>query len=48
VLGFALGVDPLDVVLHTVPGGVCAALAMALQVAGTAWTERLGRSAVAA
>lgn len=46
VLGFALGVDPLGIVLHTVPGGGCAVLAMVLQLAGTAWTERLGRAVV--
>jgi tight adherence protein B len=46
-LGAALGVDPLAIVLHTVPGGACAALAMVLQLLGTVWTERLGRSAVA-
>jgi len=45
-LGFALGIDPLGIVLRTVPGGVCAVVAMALQLAGTAWTERLGRTAV--
>jgi tight adherence protein B len=46
-LGAALGVDPLAIVLHTVPGGACAGLAMALQLAGAAWAERLGRPAVA-
>ncbi len=45
-LGGALGVDPLAIVLHTVPGGACAVLAIVLQLAGLAWTERLGRSAV--
>jgi tight adherence protein B len=47
VLGFALGVNPLGILLHTVAGGVCAVLAMLLQVGGTVWTERLARSAVA-
>jgi tight adherence protein B len=44
LLGFALGADPVRVVLSTVPGGLCAALALALQCAGLAWTERIGRA----
>jgi tight adherence protein B len=46
VLGVALGVDPIAVVLHTAPGGVCAVVALLLQGAGSVWTERLGRTAV--
>ncbi len=44
LLGFGLGVDPLRIVLHTVPGGACATLALVLQCAGLAWTERIGRA----
>lgn len=47
VLGFALGTNPLGILLHTLAGGVCAVAAMLLQVGGTVWTERLARSAVA-
>ena len=44
LLGFGLGADPLRIVLHTVPGGACATLALVLQCAGLAWTERIGRA----
>jgi tight adherence protein B len=45
VLGHLLGADPLDAVLRTTVGGVSATLGMALQVAGSAWTERIARPA---
>lgn len=41
-LGYAIGVDPLDVLLHTPIGAGCAIAAIALQLAGLAWAERLG------
>jgi tight adherence protein B len=47
LIGYVLGVDPLDTILHTPAGGVSAVVAMVLQVAGAAWTERLTRPAAA-
>ncbi|MFG1648771.1 type II secretion system F family protein [Micromonospora sp. NPDC049275] len=41
-LGYGIGVDPLAVLLHSMVGGVCAVLAVALQVVGLLWAERLG------
>ncbi|MEU6075844.1 hypothetical protein [Micromonospora sp. NPDC047074] len=41
-LGYGIGVDPVSVLLHTPVGGVCAVVAIALQVAGLFWAERLG------
>ncbi|MGW3894984.1 hypothetical protein ACWD6L_07275 [Micromonospora profundi] len=41
-LGYGIGVDPLAVLLHSTVGGVCAVLAVALQVIGLFWAERLG------
>ncbi|KAB1933861.1 hypothetical protein F8271_23935 [Micromonospora sp. ALFpr18c] len=41
-LGYAIGVDPVAVLLHSTVGGVCAVLAVALQVVGLFWAERLG------
>ncbi|MEV4825450.1 hypothetical protein [Micromonospora sp. NPDC049274] len=41
-LGYGIGVDPLAVLLHSTVGGVCAILAVALQVVGLLWAERLG------
>jgi tight adherence protein B len=40
-LGYALGVDPLHVLLRTPIGAACAVGALALQVAGLAWADRL-------
>ncbi|NJP31224.1 hypothetical protein HCJ94_04300 [Micromonospora sp. HSS6-12] len=40
-LGYGIGVDPVAVLLHTPVGGGCAVLAVALQVAGLLWAERL-------
>ncbi|MFG2047591.1 type II secretion system F family protein [Micromonospora sp. NPDC048935] len=41
-LGYTIGVDPLAVLLHSSVGGSCAVLAVALQVVGLLWAERLG------
>lgn len=41
-LGYGIGVDPVAVLLHTRIGGACAVLAVALQVVGLLWAERLG------
>ncbi|MBM0232196.1 hypothetical protein JNW91_10175 [Micromonospora sp. STR1_7] len=41
-LGYGIGVDPVAVLLHSTVGGVCAVLAIALQVVGLLWAERLG------
>ncbi|MGI5525075.1 hypothetical protein ACQEUX_29635 [Micromonospora sp. CA-259024] len=41
-LGYGIGVDPVAVLLHSTVGGVCAVLAVALQVVGLLWAERLG------
>ncbi|WP_088979494.1 hypothetical protein [Micromonospora coxensis] len=42
-LGYGIGADPLAVLLHTPVGAVSAVTAMALQIVGLLWTERLGR-----
>lgn len=41
VMGAGLGADPLHVLLHTSWGGGCLVLAVLLDVAGVAWTDRL-------
>ncbi|MEU7840318.1 hypothetical protein AB0B39_05025 [Micromonospora sp. NPDC049114] len=41
-LGYGIGVDPLAVLLHSTVGGVCAVIAVALQIVGLFWAERLG------
>ncbi|RLP91626.1 hypothetical protein EAD89_11080 [Micromonospora sp. BL4] len=41
-LGYGIGVDPVAVLLHSTVGGVCAVLAVVLQVVGLLWAERLG------
>ncbi|WP_262283314.1 type II secretion system F family protein [Micromonospora sp. MA102] len=41
-LGYAIGVDPVAVLLHTPVGGGCALAAVALQIGGLLWAERLG------
>ncbi len=43
-LGFAIGADPLDVMLHTRPGAACAVSALVLQLTGLAWSNRLVRT----
>jgi tight adherence protein B len=40
-LGYGIGVNPLQVLLHTPLGAVCAALAVLLQCAGLLWADRL-------
>lgn len=40
-LGYAIGVDPLAVLLHTPVGAASAFGAVALQLAGLAWTRRI-------
>jgi len=42
-LGYAIGANPLHVLLHTVVGVVAGGLAVSLQIAGVVWTRRLGR-----
>ncbi|MFG3600203.1 hypothetical protein [Micromonospora chersina] len=41
-LGYAIGVDPVAVLLHTPVGGGSAVAAVALQIGGLIWAERLG------
>ncbi|MEU2612953.1 hypothetical protein ABZ570_15445 [Micromonospora sp. NPDC007271] len=41
-LGYAIGVDPVSVLLHTTIGGGSALAAVALQIGGLLWAERLG------
>jgi tight adherence protein B len=43
-LGYGIGVDPLNVLLHTPAGAACAVAAIVLQLAGLAWAERLSSS----
>ena len=40
-LGYSIGADPLAVLLHTPVGAACAAGAIALQIAGLAWADRI-------
>ena len=40
-LGYTIGADPLQVLLHTPLGAACALGAVLLQLAGLAWTQRL-------
>jgi tight adherence protein B len=44
-LGYLIGADPLAVLLHTPVGATCALAAVALQLAGLAWTRRILRTA---
>lgn len=44
-LGYGLGVDPAQELLHTRLGAVCVVLALAFQLAGLAWVARISRSA---
>ncbi|MGC4865437.1 hypothetical protein ACLQ3B_08385 [Micromonospora sp. DT53] len=41
-LGYGIGVDPVAVLLHSTVGGACAVAAVALQIVGLLWAERLG------
>jgi tight adherence protein B len=45
-LGYGIGADPLRVLLHTPVGAGCALAAMALQLAGLAWSNRLAKGVV--
>lgn len=45
-LGYAIGADPLAVLLHTPVGTICGLGALALQLAGLAWCRRLIRPVV--
>lgn len=45
-LGVAIGVDPWHVLLHTPVGALALGLAVALQLAGVAWTMRLADTEV--
>jgi tight adherence protein B len=40
-LGYAIGADPLRVLLHTPTGAACAAIALVLQTVGLWWADRL-------
>ena len=42
-LGYAIGADPLHVLLRTPVGAACALVALALQLGGVAWSARLAR-----
>jgi Flp pilus assembly protein TadB len=44
-VGYAIGADPLAVLLHTPIGAACAAGAVGLQLVGLAWTGRIIRAA---
>ena len=46
-LGFAIGADPVGVLLHTPLGAACAIGAVVLQSGGLLWAERLTAGAVA-
>jgi tight adherence protein B len=43
-LGFAIGVDPLRVLLHTPLGAACATGTLVLQIGGLAWADRLANA----
>jgi tight adherence protein B len=43
-LGYAIGVDPGHVLLHTPIGAACASGALAAQIAGLAWSHRITRA----
>ncbi len=45
-LGYAIGVDPLRVLLHTPLGAACVAGALVLQLGGLAWADRLAGAGV--
>ncbi|HZM84008.1 MAG TPA: type II secretion system F family protein [Candidatus Limnocylindrales bacterium] len=44
LLGHSIGADALGILFQTHIGFVCTAIAVALQLAGLAWTDRLSRS----
>lgn len=41
-LGYGIGADPVDVLLHTPIGAGCAFVAIVLQIVGLVWADRLG------
>jgi tight adherence protein B len=43
-VGYGMGADPLRILLRTPVGAGCAVVAVALQLAGSAWTARLSRA----
>ncbi|MEO3743714.1 hypothetical protein [Plantactinospora sp. B5E13] len=43
-LGYGIGVDPVRILLHTPVGAGCAVAAVALQLGGLVWADRLGGS----
>jgi tight adherence protein B len=43
LLGYAVGTDPVRVLLHTPLGAACAVAAVLLQLGGLAWSDRLAR-----
>ncbi|MGE5828327.1 MAG: type II secretion system F family protein [Micromonosporaceae bacterium] len=47
LLGYAVGTDPVQVLLHTPLGAACAITAVLLQLGGLAWSDRLARVEVA-
>lgn len=47
-LGFAIGVDPVEVLLHTPIGAACVVSALLLQLGGLAWADRLNATATRA
>jgi tight adherence protein B len=47
-LGYAIGADPLWILLHTPLGAGCALAALVLQLAGLTWTDRLTGAPTAA
>lgn len=47
-LGFGIGVDPVDVLLHTPVGAACAITALLLQFGGLAWSDRLNATSAEA
>jgi tight adherence protein B len=47
-LGYLIGVDPVHILLRTPLGGACAVVAVLLQLAGVAWSERISRVEVPA
>jgi tight adherence protein B len=44
-LGYAIGADPLTVLLHTPAGAVCAVVAVVLQCIGLRWAQQLAEGA---
>jgi tight adherence protein B len=42
-VGYGMGADPMRILLHTPVGGLCAGLALLLQLAGALWSGRLVR-----